>query len=68
MADTATADVLDTTAYEVADYASTYGELMERTLAEITASEEDYLLEPTEVDTTLGQGHVAWYIAYRTVA
>lgn len=45
---------------------SSYTELMEQTLAEIAASESDVVLEPSEIDTTLTKGAIAWYIAYRT--
>lgn len=45
-----------------------YSDLMEQTLAEISANETDTVLEPSEIDTTLTKGAIAWYIAYRTAS
>lgn len=45
---------------------ATYAELLARAVEEISANESDRVLEPTEIDETLAQGAIAWYISYRT--
>jgi hypothetical protein len=45
---------------------ATYSELLARTVEEISASETDSVLEPTELDETLTKGAIAWFISYRT--